>query len=173
MDFDQLAGLFFGVIFIIVLYSIILYALRIMYKDIKGGKRKTTNTIQKNTIQKNTTQKNTTQKTNDSTKKASGSNIRGLEVLTSMDEAKLKVGSVIPMATAITLGRKENNTVVLNDRFVSSYHAKIYLKNREYYLEDLQSTNETYVNENKIEGNIRLNVNDIIRFGSTAFKVIG
>ena len=29
MDFDQLAGLFFGVIFIIVLYSIILYALRI------------------------------------------------------------------------------------------------------------------------------------------------
>ena len=165
MDFDQLAGLFFGVIFIIVLYSIILYALRIMYKDIKGGKRKTTNTIQKNT-----TQKNTTQKTNDSTKKASGSNIRGLEVLTSMDEAKLKVGSVIPMATAITLGRKENNTVVLNDRFVSSYHAKIYLKNREYYL---QSTNGTYVNENKIEGNIRLNVNDIIRFGSTAFKVIG
>ena len=168
MDFDQLAGLFFGVIFIIVLYSIILYALRIMYKDIKGGKRKSTNTIQKNT-----TQKNTTQKTNDSTKKASGSNIRGLEVLTSMDEAKLKVGSVIPMATAITLGRKENNTVVLNDRFVSSYHAKIYLKNREYYLEDLQSTNGTYVNENKIEGNIRLNVNDIIRFGSTAFKVIG
>ena len=168
MDFDQLAGLFFGVIFIIVLYSIILYALRIMYKDIKGGQRKTTNTIQKNT-----TQKNTTQKTNDSTKKASGSNIRGLEVLTSMDEAKLKVGSVIPMATAITLGRKENNTVVLNDRFVSSYHAKIYLKNREYYLEDLQSTNGTYVNENKIEGNIRLNVNDIIRFGSTAFKVIG
>lgn len=168
MDFDQLAGLFFGVIFIIVLYSIILYALRIMYKDIKGGKRKTTNTIQKNT-----TQKNTTQKTNDSTKKASGSSIRGLEVLTSMDEAKLKVGSVIPMATAITLGRKENNTVVLNDRFVSSYHAKIYLKNREYYLEDLQSTNGTYVNENKIEGNIRLNVNDIIRFGSTAFKVIG
>ena len=168
MDFDHLAGLFFGVIFIIVLYSIILYALRIMYKDIKGGKRKTTNTIQKNN-----TQKNTTQKTNDSTKKASGSNIRGLEVLTSMDEAKLKVGSVIPMATAITLGRKENNTVVLNDRFVSSYHAKIYLKNREYYLEDLQSTNGTYVNENKIEGNIRLNVNDIIRFGSTAFKVIG
>lgn len=40
MDFDQLAGLFFGVIFIIVLYSIILYALRIMYKDIKGVKEK-------------------------------------------------------------------------------------------------------------------------------------
>ena len=168
MDFDQLAGLFFGVIFIIVLYSIILYALRIMYKDVKGGKRKTTNTIQKNT-----TQKNTTQKTKDSTKKVSSSSIRGLEVLTSMDEAKLKVGSVIPVATIITLGRKENNTVVLNDRFVSSYHAKIYLKNNEYYLEDLQSTNGTYVNENKIEGNVKLNVNDIIRFGSTAFKVIG
>lgn len=90
-----------------------------------------------------------------------------------MDETKLKVGSVIPMATAITLGRKENNSVVLNDRFVSSYHARIYLRNNEYFLEDLQSTNGTYVNENKIEGKVKLNINDIMRFGSTAFKVIG
>lgn len=171
MDFDQLAGLFFGVIFIIVLYAIILYALRIMYKDIKGGKRKPLNTIQKNT-----TQKNTTQKAKDSARKTNSTNsttIRGLEVLTSMDETKLKVGSVIPMATAITLGRKENNSVVLNDRFVSSYHARIYLRNNEYFLEDLQSTNGTYVNENKIEGKVKLNINDIMRFGSTAFKVIG
>ncbi|MDO4536156.1 MAG: FHA domain-containing protein [Clostridium perfringens] len=163
MDFDQLAGLFFGVIFIIILYSIILYALRIMYKDVKGGKKKVTNT----------TQKNTTQKTKDSTKRENSTTIRGLEVLTSMDEAKLKVGSIIPMNSTVTLGRKDNNTIVLNDRFVSSYHAKIYLKNNEYFLEDLQSTNGTYINENKIEGKVKLNINDIVRFGSTAFKIIG
>ncbi len=170
MDFDQLAGLFFGVIFIIILYSIILYALRIMYKDVKGGKRKVINTTQKNTTQKT---KNTTQKTKDSTKKENSITIKGLEVLTSMDESKLKVGSIIPINGTVTLGRKDNNTIVLNDRFVSSYHAKIYLKNNEYFLEDLQSTNGTYINENKIEGKVRLNVNDIVRFGSTAFKIIG
>lgn len=170
MDFDQLAGLFFGVIFIIILYSIILYALRIMYKDVKGGKKKVTNTTQKNTTQK---AKNTTQKTKDSTKKENSTTIKGLEVLTSMDEAKLKVGSIIPINSTVTLGRKDNNTIVLNDRFVSSYHAKIYLKNNEYFLEDLQSTNGTYINENKIEGKVKLNINDIVRFGSTAFKIIG
>lgn len=63
MDFDQLAGLFFGVIFIIVLYSIILYALRIMYKDIKGVKENY------EYYSKKYYSKNTTQKTNDSTKK--------------------------------------------------------------------------------------------------------
>ncbi len=170
MDFDQLAGLFFGVIFIIILYSIILYALRIMYNDVKVGKRKVINTTQKNTTQKT---KNTTQKTKDSTKKENSITIKGLEVLTSMDESKLKVGSIIPINGTVTLGRKDNNTIVLNDRFVSSYHAKIYLKNNEYFLEDLQSTNGTYINENKIEGKVRLNVNDIVRFGSTAFKIIG
>ena len=170
MDFDQLAGLFFGVIFIIILYSIILYALRIMCKDVKGGKKKVTNTTQKNTTQK---AKNTTQETKDSTKRENSTTIRGLEVLTAMDEAKLKVGSIIPMNSTVTLGRKDNNTIVLNDRFVSSYHAKIYLKNNEYFLEDLQSTNGTYINENKIEGKVKLNINDIVRFGSTAFKIIG
>ncbi|MPQ42698.1 FHA domain-containing protein [Clostridium tarantellae] len=135
----------FAVIFIVILYSIIYYALKIMYKDVKGGKKK------RGKIQK----------------------AHGLEILSADVASDLKVGSVIPVTTTITLGRREDNSIVLNDRFVSSYHAKIYVRNNEFYLEDLASTNGTYVNEQKVTGRVRLKINDTIRLGSNVFKVIG
>lgn len=147
MDFGKLMSLAFGIIFIVFLYSIIYYALKIMYRDVKGGGKKRKGTVQK---------------------------AHGLEVLSSMNEDQLRVGSVIPVTSTITLGRKEDNSILLNnDHFVSSYHAKIYVRNNEFYLEDLASTNGTYVNEEKISGRIRLRVNDTVRLGSTVFKVIG
>lgn len=147
MDFGKLMSLAFGIIFIVFLYSIIYYALKIMYKDVKGGGKKRKGTVQK---------------------------AHGLEVLSSMNEDQLRVGSVIPVTSTITLGRKDDNSILLNnDHFVSSYHAKIYVRNNEFYLEDLASTNGTYVNEEKISGRIRLRVNDTVRLGSTVFKVIG
>ena len=38
--FSKLMTWVFGIIFIVILYSIIYYALKIMYKDVKGGKKK-------------------------------------------------------------------------------------------------------------------------------------
>lgn len=147
MDFRKLMSLFFGIVFIIFLYSIIYYALKIMYRDVKGGGKKRKGTVQK---------------------------AHGLEVLSSMNENQLRVGSVIPVTSTITLGRKDDNSLIINnDHFVSSYHAKIYVRNNEFYLEDLASTNGTYVNEEKISGRIRLRINDTVRLGSTVFKVIG
>lgn len=147
MDFRKLMSLVFGIVFIIFLYSIIYYALKIMYKDVKGGGKKRKGTVQK---------------------------AHGLEVLSSMNENQLRVGSVVPVTSTITLGRKDDNSIILNnDHFVSSYHAKIYVRNNEFYLEDLASTNGTYINEEKISGRVRLKVNDIVRLGSTVFKVIG
>lgn len=147
MDFRKLMSLFFGIVFIIFLYSIIYYALKIMYRDVKGGGKKRKGTVQK---------------------------AHGLEVLSSMNENQLRVGSVIPVTSTVTLGRKDDNSLIINnDHFVSSYHAKIYVRNNEFYLEDLASTNGTYVNEEKISGRIRLRINDTVRLGSTVFKVIG
>ena len=71
------------------------------------------------------------------------------------------------------MGEEKIIQFVLNDQFVSSYHAKIYVKNNDFYLEDLASTNGTFINDSKVEGRVRLKVNDQIRMGSTVFKVIG
>lgn len=143
--FSKLMTWVFGIIFIVILYSIIYYALKIMYKDVKGGKKK----------------------------KAPGKKAHGLEVLKTIYNGTLGIGSVIPVTSTISIGRREDNSIVLNDQFVSSYHAKIYVKNNDFYLEDLASTNGTFINDSKVEGRVRLKVNDQIRMGSTVFKVIG
>ena len=143
--FSKLMTWVFGIIFIIILYSIIYYALKIMYKDVKGGKKK----------------------------KAPGKKAHGLEVLKTISDGTLGIGSVIPVTSTISIGRREDNSIVLNNQFVSSYHAKIYVKNNDFYLEDLASTNGTFINDSKVEGRVRLKVNDQVRMGSTVFKVIG
>lgn len=49
-----------------------------------------------------------------------------------------------------TLGRWEDNDVVLPDRLVSRHHARIRLVGTQFVLEDLQSTNGTFVNGERI-----------------------
>jgi len=97
----------------------------------------------------------------------------GLVVEEQGDNLALKKGSVIPIRGSITLGRTEENNVVLSDKYVSSTHAKIYSKNDKYFLEDLKSTNGTILNGVKINGMVEIFVGDQIQIGSLTFKVIG
>lgn len=96
-----------------------------------------------------------------------------VEVLTCRPGANIKIGSIIPVNRIITLGRKTDNLIVLNDNFASSYHAKLYLRNGEMILEDLNSTNGTFVNQMPIKGKVRLKLNDEIKLGETILRVIG
>lgn len=50
----------------------------------------------------------------------------------------------------LTVGRKEDNDIVIDNPAVSGHHAKIYQQGNSYVVEDLTSTNGTYVNEKKI-----------------------
>jgi pSer/pThr/pTyr-binding forkhead associated (FHA) protein len=51
---------------------------------------------------------------------------------------------------SITMGRQEDNTIVIDNLAVSGYHAKIDKVGGEYLLTDLQSTNGTFVNDQKV-----------------------
>jgi len=79
----------------------------------------------------------------------------------------------VPIRGVISLGRKEDNTIVLTDQYISGYHAKIFIKNRDFILEDLESTNGTLLNGNRIYGRVKLQEEDEITMGSLTFKVIG
>jgi pSer/pThr/pTyr-binding forkhead associated (FHA) protein len=133
------------ILIIAVIYIIIFWALRIMYKDIKGGNKKKNN------------------------KKR-----LGLEVLKiGQGNSILKVGSVIPISERLTIGRKEDNQLILDDQYVSGHHAVIFSKNNDYIIQDLKSTNGIIVNENTLEKPIYLNIEDEIVIGEYVFKVIG
>lgn len=51
---------------------------------------------------------------------------------------------------SLTIGRDENNSIVIDNLAVSSYHAKIDKVGPDYILTDLQSTNGTFVNDQRV-----------------------
>lgn len=50
----------------------------------------------------------------------------------------------------LTVGRKPDNDIVIDNLAVSSHHAKLVLEGESYFIEDLNSTNGTFVNDRKI-----------------------
>ncbi|WP_252247333.1 FHA domain-containing protein [Clostridium sp. ZBS4] len=146
MDFSKISAGIFGIIFIVVLYFIIYYALRIMYKDIKGGGRRRRPTSSRGSF--------------------------GLEILKPGESSDLKEGSVIPIRNDLTIGRKEENSISISDQHVSGSHARVFVRNTGLFIEDLNSTNGTYVNGNKIKGKQKLSNKDEIRIGTSTFKVL-
>lgn len=146
MNFTKLSAIVFGIFFIILLYSLIYSALRIMYKDVKGGGRRRPSESRRN---------------------------HGLEIIDVGEDIGLKKGSVIPVKGVITIGRKDENSIVLQDLHVSGNHAKLIVKNDVLFIEDLNSTNGTFVNEEKINGRVKLFSKDIVTIGTTKLKVLG
>lgn len=71
-----------------------------------------------------------------------------------------------------TLGRRPHNDVILDDLAVSGEHAAVQMEDRDiYYLEDLRSTNGTYVN-GKVVKNHLLQSGDIIRMGKLKIEFL-
>ncbi|NLM04914.1 MAG: FHA domain-containing protein [Clostridiales bacterium] len=70
------------------------------------------------------------------------------------------------------IGRKRGCDIQILDRFLSSQHAKITMDEGEYFLEDLESANGTYLNGNKIEDVVKLKTGDRIGFGQTEFLFV-
>ncbi len=69
----------------------------------------------------------------------------------------------------VTVGRKDTNDVVLPFRNVSSFHAIVECIDDIIYLEDLNSTNGTFVNEGKISGRVSIKSGDRVRFATYEF----
>jgi len=65
----------------------------------------------------------------------------------------------------ITVGRLADNTLRIEDASISSHHAELILEGTKYRLQDLGSTNGTFVNETQVTDNVLLNHGDQVRFG--------
>ncbi|MCH4209692.1 FHA domain-containing protein FhaB/FipA [Bifidobacterium sp.] len=83
-------------------------------------------------------------------------------------------GSSVPLSNeTITLGRSATNTVVMNDEFVSSHHARVYRDpaSSDWVIEDLGSTNGTAVNQRRISEPTLLPAGAPVRIGATTFEL--
>jgi Inner membrane component of T3SS, cytoplasmic domain len=81
----------------------------------------------------------------------------------------LEEGDEFPLNSApVTVGRGGQNDLVLTgDEFASSRHARIELRGDGVWVQDLDSTNGTYVNGARVAGAKRLDAGDVLRVGET------
>jgi serine phosphatase RsbU (regulator of sigma subunit)/pSer/pThr/pTyr-binding forkhead associated (FHA) protein len=81
-------------------------------------------------------------------------------------------GHQFPLESAtIVLGRQADSTICLESQAVSRHHARILLENGDFFVEDLQSSNGTYLNGKRIRSRIRLTKDDTLQIGPYQFAV--
>ncbi len=75
-------------------------------------------------------------------------------------------GVVFPLeGDQLTIGRDASNAVAINDAEVSRKHARLTFQGGKYVLEDLGSTNGTFVNGQRLSGPVVLKPGDVISLG--------
>jgi pSer/pThr/pTyr-binding forkhead associated (FHA) protein len=87
-------------------------------------------------------------------------------------EPTARAGETYPLTEELSVGRAPGCAVVLeNDTFVSQVHARLFRRGKETYVEDLGSTNGTYVNGERIAEVTRLRKGDRVQFGNTVAEI--
>jgi hypothetical protein len=83
--------------------------------------------------------------------------------------AGLRAGAAYDVSDGALLGRGDAADIVLEDAFASSSHARLVPHGDVIVLEDLGSTNGTYLNDEPLRGPQPLHPGDRIRIGDSAF----
>lgn len=71
----------------------------------------------------------------------------------------------------VSFGRSEECDVQLDDNYVSGRHAEILSIDGRFYLQDLKSTNGTWINQNRVENQIQIQQGTVIEFGKGGPKI--
>lgn len=91
------------------------------------------------------------------------------KIIVSLDDNLIKV---VPLnKDRMTLGRRPYNDIVVDNLAVSGEHAALQVIGHDYFIEDLNSTNGTYINEQKVKRQILKN-GDTIEIGKYAIKYV-
>lgn len=136
-------SLIFKYLFIVVVYFFIFRILRLIYMDIKS--------------------------VNLSTKQDGGAY---LKLLNNRSTLPFKVEEHYSLGSGLTLGRLMDNSVVLNNGFISKHHCEIIKDENEFFLKDLDSSNGTYLNNMKLVDVVKLKDGDRIGIGPVEFIFI-
>jgi len=82
-------------------------------------------------------------------------------------------GSRLPLSgQPITIGRAPGNTLVFEDDYASAHHARLYATPEGWVVEDLNSTNGTFVNGAPLSGAMLLPVGVPVTIGHSTFKLV-
>jgi pSer/pThr/pTyr-binding forkhead associated (FHA) protein len=81
-------------------------------------------------------------------------------------------GTKVPLSEVpVTIGRAPDSTVVLDDDYASSRHARLFPDNGRWLVEDLGSTNGTYLDRQRVNGPTPVPLGVPIRIGKTVLEL--
>jgi hypothetical protein len=86
-------------------------------------------------------------------------------------EPEAQRGESFELADELTVGRAPGCGVRVEDAYTSNIHARLYRRDGSLWLEDLGSTNGTWVNGERVDGSTRLSRGDVLQVGATVFEV--
>jgi pSer/pThr/pTyr-binding forkhead associated (FHA) protein len=97
---------------------------------------------------------------------------RGAPTKLVVSEGSLTGTTVALQGQTITLGRAHDSTIVLDDDYASSRHARIYPdRDGQWIVEDLGSTNGTYMDRNRLTTPTPIPLGAPIRIGKTVIEL--
>lgn len=138
----NILSLIFKYVFIIIIYMFIFAIIRLIYLDIRSIKGI---------------------KTDDNAY---------LKLINRLDSLPFKIKDHYSVGDGISLGRNGDNVIVIKDPFVSKFHLQIVKDEEEFFLEDLNSANGTFLNGEKVLDAIKLNNGDKITIGNIEFLFV-
>lgn len=80
-------------------------------------------------------------------------------------------GTVYDLTDELTMGRATGCHITLDDTYVSQLHARVFKRDGQIFIEDLGSTNGTYVNRTKVTAPLVVRRGDRLQVGKTVMEV--
>jgi pSer/pThr/pTyr-binding forkhead associated (FHA) protein len=77
----------------------------------------------------------------------------------------------VRLKDSVEIGRGEGCAVRLSDTYVSQVHARLYGENGAWYVEDLGSTNGTFLNEARVSSPVEIHAGDVVKVGKTVLEL--
>ena len=81
-------------------------------------------------------------------------------------------GNTFELGDELTMGRSAGCQITLDDTYVSQLHTRVFRREDRYFVEDLGSTNGTYLNRNKVAAPTPVSPGDRIQVGSTVLELV-
>ena len=83
-----------------------------------------------------------------------------------------KVGTEIALAgRQLTIGRAGDSDLIVDDEYASTHHAKLVFINGDWLIQDLDSTNGTFLDGQKVSTPLPVAMNTQVRVGQTTFEL--
>lgn len=138
----NILSVIFKYIFIIIIYMFIFSIIRLIYLDIKGISK---------------------------LKYGDGAY---LKLINKKDSLPFKIDEHYVIQDRLSLGRKSDNDIIIKDPFVSKAHFNIVEDEKQYFLEDLKSSNGTFLNGERLLDVVKLSNGDRISIGNIEFLFV-